>query len=65
MGRRSRVFAILAELPERRIAVDAEAGDLAHVTVVIHSVACGELEISRDKYDAFALMALMETHGQA
>ena len=51
--------------PDREIAVIAEAGDPAHVTVAVRGVAVGDLEIPADRYDAFALMALMEQCGHA
>jgi hypothetical protein len=65
MQRRRRALAILAEQPERQIAVVAEPGDPAHVTVAIRGVAVGDLEVPAERYDAFALLALMETYGHA
>ncbi|MGE5141449.1 MAG: hypothetical protein ACM3JD_18420 [Rudaea sp.] len=63
--RRSRALAILAAQPERDIAVVAQAGDPAQVTVAIRGVAVGDLEIPAERYDAFALLALTNEHGQA
>ena len=63
--RRARALALLAAEPSRHIAVIAEAGDPAHVTVAVRGVAVGELEIPAERYDGFALMALMQTHGHA
>ena len=64
--RRNRALAILGEQPERQIAIVAEAGDpIAYVTVAIRGVAVGDLEIPAERYDAFALMALMEQCGHA
>ena len=63
--RRAKARAILAEQPERHVAVVAEAGDPAHVAVAIRGVAVGEVEIAADRYDGFALLALMQQHGHA
>jgi hypothetical protein len=63
--RKARALRMLEEEPARRIAVVAEAGDPAHVTVAIRGVAVGELEIPAERYDGFALLALMEQHGHA
>ena len=63
--RRSRALAMLDERPEQRITVVAEAGDPAHVTVAVRGVAVGELEIPAERYDAFALLALMQQYGNA
>lgn len=60
-----RVLAMLAEQPERHIAILAEPGDPAHVTVAIRDVAVGELTIAADRYDGFALLALMNEYGHA
>ncbi len=65
LRRRTRALALLAEHPEQHIAVVAEAGNPAHVAVAIRGAAVGELEVAAEKYDAFALMALMQTHGHA
>ena len=43
--RRNQALAILDDRQDRRIAVVAEAGSPAHVTVAIRNVAVGELEI--------------------
>jgi hypothetical protein len=64
-SRRARALAMLADDPERRIAIVAEPGDPAYVTVAVCAVAIGEIEIAADRYDAFALMALMDQHGNA
>ena len=63
--RRNRALAILADEPERHIAVVAEPGDPAHVTVAIRGVAVGELTIPAERFDGFALLALMQQHGHA
>jgi hypothetical protein len=63
--RRNRALAILADEPERRIAVVAEPGDPAYVTVAIRGVAVGELTIPAERYDGFALLALMQQYGHA
>lgn len=65
LRRRSKALAILAEHPARRIAVVAEAGDPVQVCVALRDGPVGEIEIAADKYDAFALLALMQTHGHA
>lgn len=64
-SRRTRALAILGEHPEQRIAVIAEAGDPAHVTVAVRGVAVADMEIAADRYDAFALLALMQQYGHA
>jgi len=63
--RRNRALAILADEPERHIAVVAEPGDPAYVTVAIRGVAVGELTIPAERYDGFALLALMQQYGHA
>jgi len=60
--RRNRALAILADEPERHIAVVAEPGDPAHVTVAIRGVGVGDLEIPAERYDGFALLALMQQY---
>jgi hypothetical protein len=65
LRRRDRALTILAEQPERQIAVVAEAGDPAYVAVAVRGVAVGELTISAERYDSFALLALMEQYGRA
>jgi hypothetical protein len=62
LRRRGRAMAILAEDPNRQIAVVAEAGDPALVAVAIKGVAVGELAIPCDRYDAFELLVLMRQH---
>ena len=57
--RRERALAILTEQPERQVAVVAEAGDPAHVVVAIRGVAVGELTIPAERFDGFALLALL------
>ena len=64
-SRRARALALLDADPGRRIAVIAEAGDPAHVAIAIRGVAVGELTVPADRYDAFALLALMQQHGTA
>ena len=63
--RRDRALTILAEQPDRRIAVVAEPGDPAHVAVAIRGVAVGELTIPAERYDGLALLALMQLYGNA
>jgi hypothetical protein len=63
--RKAQALAMLDTDPKRRIAVVAEAGNPAHVTVAIRGVAVGDLEVPAERYDAFALLALMEQHGHA
>jgi hypothetical protein len=63
LRRRDRALALLDADPGRHIAVIAEAGDPAHVAVAIRGDAVGELTIPAERYDAFALLALMEQHG--
>ena len=63
--RRAKALALLDADPERQIAVVAEAGDPAHVAVAIRGAVVGELEIGADRYDGFALLALMQQHGHA
>ncbi len=65
LRRRTRALAMLDAEPERQIAVVAEAGDPAHVAVAIRGAAVGELTIPAERYDAFALLALMQQHGHA
>jgi hypothetical protein len=40
-------------------------GDPAHVTVAIRGGAVGDLEIPGERFDAFALLALMNEYGHA
>jgi hypothetical protein len=63
--RRNRALAILADEPERHIAIVAEQGDPAHLTVAVRGVAVGDLEIPAERYDGFALLALMQQYGHA
>ena len=67
--RRAKALAMLAEEPSRRIAVVAECpapGEvLAHVCVAVRGVAVVDFEIPGAKYDAFAVLALMQSHGTA
>lgn len=64
--RKARALAMLDADPNRRIAVIAEAGDpAAHVTVAVRGVAVGELTIPAERYDGFALLALMQHYGTA
>ena len=61
--RRARTLALLDADPGRHIAVLAEAGNSAHIAVAIRGVAVGELTITTEHYDAFALLTLMEHWG--
>jgi hypothetical protein len=63
--RRARALAMLDADPNRRLAVVAEAGNSAHITVAIRGVAVGELTIPAERYDGFALLALMQQYGNA
>lgn len=65
LHRRTKVLAILAKQPDRQVAVVAGAGDPAHVAVAIRGVAVGDLTIPGERYDAFALLALMNEYGHA
>jgi hypothetical protein len=60
--RRVKALAILNAEPSRKIAVIAEAGDPAILGVAVRGLAYGELEIPVERYDAFALLALMDRH---
>jgi hypothetical protein len=64
--RPAKALALLDEEPSRRVAVVAEApkpGEaVGHVCTAVRHVAVGDITIPADKYDAFALMALMEQH---
>jgi len=64
-GSAAEALAILDEQPEQRVAVVAEPGDPAHVTVAIRGVAVGELTIPAERFDGFALLALMQQYGHA
>ena len=59
--RRALVVAILAEHPDRRIAIVAEPepGNPAHVMVAIRNGWSGEITIAADRYDPFALLELL------
>jgi len=63
--RRSRALALLDAELNRHVAVVAEAGDPAHVTVAIRDGSVGHLEIPAERYDGFALLALMKQYGHA
>ena len=66
LARRDRALAILAEQPERLLAVLAVApngGNPGTIGIAIRGVAYGELEIPAERYDPFALLALMEQYG--
>ena len=65
LRRRACALAMLDAQPDRHIAVVAEAGDPAHVAVAIRGAAVGEMTVPADRYDAFALLALMQQHGHA
>ena len=60
-----KALADLAKHPEQRVAVVAECGSPAHVTVAVRGVAVGDIEIPAESYDGFALLALMNQYGQA
>ena len=64
-ARRQRVRAMLADRPESRYAVLVDNADTDPVllTVGIRDVATFELAIPAGKFDAFALLALIERHG--
>ena len=61
--RRDRVLDMLAANPRLRLAVIAEVGDPAVVGVAIRGAVYGEMEIPTDRYDAFALLELMQRYG--
>ena len=61
--RRVRALALLAAEAARQVAVIAEAGDPAHVTVAVRCIAVSDVEIAAERYDGFALLALMQQHG--
>jgi hypothetical protein len=63
--RRNRALALLDAEPTRLVAVVAESGDPAHVAIAIRGAAVGELEIAPERYDGFALLALMNQYGHA
>ena len=63
LRRRARALALLDADPGRHIAVIAEAGDPAHVTVAIRGVAVGDVTIPGEKFDVFALLELIEQYG--
>jgi len=69
MRRRVKALALLDKEPPRRFAVVVEApkpGEaVGHVCTAIRSIVVGEIEIPAEKYDAVALLALMEQHGHA
>jgi hypothetical protein len=48
--------------PMERYAVIAEAGDPAIVGVAVRGVAYGEIEIPPGRYDAMALLALLDRY---
>ena len=60
--RRNSALAILADNAERRIAVVAEAGNPTYLTVAVRDIGVGDVEIPADKYDALALLKLMEAY---
>ena len=63
--RRVKALALLDADPQREVAIVAEAGDPAHVAIAIRGVAVGEIEVAADRYDGFALLALMQTRGHS
>jgi hypothetical protein len=58
----AKAVAMLAANPELRIAVVTERDDPGIVGVAIRGSVYGELEIDAEKYDPFALLALIEQH---
>ena len=64
-ARRQRVLAILAENPNirRAVLVDNSDTDPVLLTLAIRGQATCELAIPAGKFDAFALLALIERHG--
>jgi hypothetical protein len=65
LQRRARALAILDQRPELRVAVVAEHGDPARVAVAVRGVAVADLEVPAGRYDAFALLSLMQQYGTA
>ena len=65
LRRRAKALAMLDANPGREIAVIAERGNPAHIAIAIRGVAVGEMEIPAERYDGFALLALMQQHGHA
>jgi hypothetical protein len=63
--RRNRALAILADHPDQRLAVVAEPGDPAHITIAVRGAAVGDLEVAAERYDGIALLALMQQYGNA
>lgn len=63
--RRQRVLAMLAENPNfrRAVVVDNSDTDPVLLTLAIRGQATCELAIPAGKFDAFALLALIERHG--
>lgn len=64
-ARRRRVLSMLDARPDTRYAVlvDNPDTDPMLISVGIRDVATFELAISADRFDAFALLALIERHG--
>jgi hypothetical protein len=65
MERRTRALAILGEHPLRHLAIVTQPGDPAIVGVAIRCAVYGEIEVSAERYDVFALLELMSAHGNA
>lgn len=65
-ARRQRAIDLLEQQPDtqRAVVADSEA-DPDHVilTVAIRNIATFELMVSRDKFDPFLLLSLIDTHG--
>ena len=64
--RRACALTLLDKDPSRRVAVVAEAPEageaVGHVCTAVRHVAVADITIPAEKYDAFALLALMEQH---
>jgi hypothetical protein len=60
--RRAKALALLLAHPQLWRVVVTEVGDPTIVGVAIRGVAYGELEIRADRYDAIALLELMNRH---
>ncbi len=62
--RRARAFALLAEHPNWRRVVVAEAGEPVIIGIAIRDVGYGEIVIPAKRYDVPALIALLDEYGQ-
>jgi hypothetical protein len=61
--RRARVLALLAQNPTWRIAVVTEIRDSVIVGVALRDIGYGEVAIEPSKYNPFALIELLDRHG--